>query len=164
MVAVMEKPWYRHFYVWLVLAPLIATVIGSFVTLFLAGAPPSLVVDDFGQIAMAIEQDQQRDRRAAELGVSARLQLDPRAAQGGHPVAVSLAGAAPDQIRLELIHPTLDSRDQAVMLSRQGEVYAGVVPLADTRLYVQITDAAGEWRLTGVLERGSGTLQLAPDR
>lgn len=164
MASVMDKPWYRHFYVWLVLTPLIATVIGSFFTLYLAGSPPSLVVDDFGQIAMAIEQDQQRDRRAAQLGVRARLQLDPRAAEAGQAVALDLAGAAPDRVRLELIHPTLDTRDRSVMLTRQGDIYVGVVPRADSRLYVQVTDDAGEWRLTGVLERGAGSLELAPGR
>ena len=40
------KPWYRHFWVWVMLAPLIAAVIASFVTLYLAGPPPALVEDD----------------------------------------------------------------------------------------------------------------------
>ena len=40
-----EKPWYRHFWVWFILAPLIATVIASMITLFLAGSGPELVND-----------------------------------------------------------------------------------------------------------------------
>lgn len=40
------KPWYRHFWVWVMLAPLIAAVIASFITLYLAGPPPVLVNDD----------------------------------------------------------------------------------------------------------------------
>jgi hypothetical protein len=38
-----DKPWYRHFWVWFMLAPLIAAVIASVVTLYLAGPAPAVV-------------------------------------------------------------------------------------------------------------------------
>ena len=161
MVAVLEKPWYRQFWVWFMLTPLIATVLASVVTLFLAGSTPDLVVDDFGQIAMAIDQDQSRDHRAAELGLTAQLQFDPRPASGGQAVAVSLSGASPQRLRLDLIHPTRSDMDQSVLLSRTGDVYSGVVPRPASRMYVQITDEAGAWRLTGQLGAGRTSVDLA---
>ena len=163
-MVVVEKPWYRHFWVWFVLTPLIGTVLASIVTLFLAGAPPALVVDDYGPIAMTVERDLQRDRRAAELGVTARLQIDPRSGSAGQAVAVRLAGAAPRSLTLELIHPTLEGLDQRLELTRRGDTYTGTMPRADTRLYVLITDAAGDWRLSGELARGSTAVDLAPGR
>jgi hypothetical protein len=52
-----DAPWYRHFWVWFVLAPLIAAVVASFVTLYLAGAPPELVEDVGGRTAdMPVER------------------------------------------------------------------------------------------------------------
>ena len=158
------KPWYRHFWVWFILTPVIGSVIAGFVTLYLAGAPPSLVVDDFGQIAMAVELDQQRDRRAVELGVAARLQFDAPSGDSARAVTVSLSGAAPDSLRLELIHPTLEQMDRHVILKRRGNLYAGTMQRADTRLYVMISDAAGNWRLTGVLEPRQEVLELKAGR
>ena len=46
------------------------------VTLFLAGSPPALVVDEFGAIAMVVEQDQRRLRRAAEF-IGEALRFEP---------------------------------------------------------------------------------------
>ena len=155
-----EKPWYRHFWVWFVLAPLIATVLGSAFTFYLAGGPPALVVDDFGTIAMAVERDQQRDRRATDLRLAASLRFAPRDGDAEQ-VTVWLDGAAPERLRLDLIHPTLQASDQRALLERSDAAYAGTVTRADTRLYVELTDETGDWRLTGVLDRGAETLDLA---
>ncbi|MCL4779641.1 MAG: FixH family protein [Gammaproteobacteria bacterium] len=155
-----ERAWYRHFWVWFTLGPLIGTVIAGFVTLYLAGAPPALVVDDFGRLAMAIELDRQRDRRATELGVSARLELRPQAVGRGQAVSVSLTGVAPDRLRLELIHPTLEQMDQRLLLRRDAGAYTGSVVRADTRLHVLISDEQASWRLTGILAAGEDRLDL----
>jgi len=157
---VTERPWYRHFWVWFTLVPLIGTVIAGFVTLYLAGAPPALVVDDFGKIAMAIELDRQRDQHAARLGVGARLELRPQPADRKQAVSISLTGAAPDKLNLQLIHPTLEHMDQRVVLLRDGDVYTGSVIRADARLHVLISDEQGSWRLTGILAAGQDGLDL----
>jgi len=154
------KPWYRHFWVWFIITPVICSVVAGFVTLYLAGAPPSLVVDDFGQIAMTVELDQQRDQRATELGVAARLQLDAQSAGSAQAVTVSLSGAEPDSLKLELIHPTLEQMDRQIILKRSDDRYTGTMQRADTRLYVLISDGAGSWRLTGVLDPRQEVLEL----
>jgi hypothetical protein len=59
MTTIIDRPWYRHFWVWFMLAPLIATVLASIVTLLLAGSPPELVVADPGQ--------PEPDRQATEM-------------------------------------------------------------------------------------------------
>ena len=46
-----ESPWYRQFWPWFVMALPAAAVAASFVTLYLAGSEPAMVVDDYGQIA-----------------------------------------------------------------------------------------------------------------
>jgi hypothetical protein len=155
-----ERPWYRHFWVWFTLMPVIGSVIAGFVTLYLAGAPPALVVDDFGRLAMAVELDQQRDRHAAELGVGARLELRPQPADGRQTVSISLTGVAPDRLTLELIHPTLAQRDQRLLLRRNNGIYTGSVVRANTRLHVLISDEQASWRLTGILAAGQDGLDL----
>jgi hypothetical protein len=155
-----ERPWYRHVWLWIMLVPLIASVIAGFVTLYLAGAPPALVVDDFGKIAMAVELDQQRDRHAAELGLGARLEFGDQPAGSSRTVSINLSGTAPDRLRLELIHPTLEHMDQHVLLKRNADVYTGSVARADTRLHVLISDEQETWRLTGILAAGQDALEL----
>jgi hypothetical protein len=155
-----EKPWYRHLWLWIMLVPLIGSVIAGFVTLYLAGAPPALVVDDFGKIAMAVEMDQQRDRHAAELGLKARLELGPQPAGGNTTVSLSLSGSTPDRLKLELIHPTLEHMDRHVLLKRNADNYTGSVARADTRLHVLISDEQESWRLTGILAAGQDVLDL----
>jgi hypothetical protein len=49
----MQKPWYRHFWVWFMLAPLIVAVIASLVTLYIAGPEPALVESDAAPAAGA---------------------------------------------------------------------------------------------------------------
>jgi hypothetical protein len=155
-----ERPWYRHVWLWIMLVPLIASVIAGFVTLYLAGAPPALVVDDFGKIAMAVELDQQRDRHAAELGLGAWLEFGDQPAGSSRTVSINLSGTAPDRLRLELIHPTLEHMDQHVLLKRNADVYTGSVARADTRLHVLISDEQETWRLTGILAAGQDALEL----
>lgn len=155
-----ERPWYRHFWLWFMLIPLIGSVIAGFVTLYLAGAPPTLVVDDFGKIAMAVELDQQRDRHAAELGLSARLEFRPQPADDAQAVSLSLSGSTPDRLTLELIHPTLAQMDQQVLLTHNAGVYTGRVLRGDARFHVLVSDETKTWRLTGMLAAGQNVLDL----
>jgi hypothetical protein len=155
-----DKPWYRHFWLWFVLAPVAAAVLASFATLIIAGAPPPLVVDDFGPIALVIEQDRERDLRAGDLGLAAELTFAAPAAGGAPRVTATLAGATPDAIRLRLIHPTREAMDRSALLTRAGGVYAGTLERPATRMYVQLTDEGGAWRLTGVIGPGQDSLAM----
>jgi hypothetical protein len=160
------RPWYRQFWPWFVLAPLIATVIGGFATLIIAGSPPALVVDDFGQIALAVEQDQARDRRARELRLSARMRFTTGSvtAKPGEVVSVELAGDSPEALHLHLIHPTRQELDQRAVLERAGGTYSARAERPPVRVYVRLTDAQESWRLTGELRPGEQELAFSTGR
>jgi hypothetical protein len=119
-----DKPWYRQFWLLFVLAPLVVVVIASFATLIIAGAPPALVVDDFGAVALAIEQDRARDLRAAELGLRAEIRF--LESGGTHRVQARLEGATPPTLHLQLVHPTRDSLDRRATLESAGGEYGAV--------------------------------------
>jgi len=161
-----EQPWYRHYWVWLIMIPPAAAVVGGFTTAWLAGGPPALVVDDYGEIGMATEQRRSRDWRAAELGLSAELELTP--GEAGQPQVLRLQltalddWAAPAQLQLELIHPTLEELDQTLSLSRTGKAYTAQLAPIVGRRYVQLGDADNEWRLVGELLAGSERVSLQP--
>ncbi len=157
-------PWYRHLWVWLVMIPPASAVVAGFITAWLAGGPPALVVDDYSEIAMATEQSRNRDRLAAELGLFAsidlpaasgaagRLQLRLRAAQDGF--------VPPPQLQLQIIHPTREELDRRVILDRADDLYTGTVDRPDSRVYLQLEDMDGQWRLVGELPAGETALEL----
>ena len=161
-----NAPWYRHVWVWLLMIPPAGAVIGGFLTAWLAGGPPALVVDDYSEIALTTERRQARDGRARELGLLAKLSLT--VAAGAADIArvqISASSAQyrePEGVELQLIHPTREELDQSVVLTRNGDGYAGSLSRAPTRLYVQLADLDGEWRLIGELPSSATTLEMVP--
>jgi hypothetical protein len=164
-----ERPWYRQFWPWFVAFPPAAAVIGGFVTLWLAGAGPALVVDDYGQIGKVTARRAIRDERASQLGVSARVFLGEISGDNGGVVDVdlSLAGPgfeAPKSIVLRIVHPTLANRDVETVLAGIGGRYSGRIPRPVGRLYIHVADVERTWRLVGELSARSTDLQLVPKR
>lgn len=152
-------PWYRHVWPWLALAPLVLVVLASLLTLFIAGAPPALVVGDGLPLELAIEQDHARERRATQLGLAAEVRFGADA--GPASLTVRLRGAAPEALQLRLVHPTRAALDRAARLERAGDAYVGTLAAPATRMYVELSDAAGTWRLRGELARGARVLALS---
>lgn len=160
-------PWYRHLWVWLVMIPPAAAVVAGFITAWLAGAPPALVVDDYSEIAMATEQSRDRDRLARQLRLAAFVELP---APGNAVSAVQLtlrAGQdgfrAPPQLRLRFIHPTREELDQTLTITREDGRYTGQLARAESRFYVQLEDLDGQWRLVGELPAGATQLDLSAE-
>lgn len=160
-----NAPWYRHLWVWLVMIPPASAVVAGFITAWLAGGPPALVVDDYSEISLATEQRQSRDRLASELGLSAQLKLPDTSTELAE-VQVELDATRsgfqpPRQIQLQLIHPTREGLDQAVTLQQSGAVYHGSLSRPGSRVYVQLEDLDGQWRLVGELPDRATSLDLA---
>lgn len=158
-----DLPWYRHLWVWLVMIPPAAAVVAGFVTAWLAGAPPALVVDDYSEIAMATELQRARDQLASNLGLTARLAIDGDGDAARLRVEVNARQPdfrSPDRLQLQLIHPTHQERDQAVELGRNGAGYTGRIIRPASRVYVALSDLDGQWRLTDELPAGAARLDL----
>lgn len=160
-----EAPWYRQFWPWFVIALPAAAVSAGFVTLYLAGSEPAMVVDDYGQIARVTTQRVERARRASELGLAAKLNFyggnDGRNGQ----ITISLtrqtdAAAWPDSVMLQLVHPTREDLDRSVPLAGAEGIYSAAFSRPDGRYYLSLSDAEGSWRLTGELGRGADAVQL----
>lgn len=155
------EPWHRQFWPWFLIALPAAAVMASFVTIYLATSRPNaMVVDDYAKIGLTIQRNQERDRRAAELGVGARLTLGAAADD----VIVELtARSAPatEAVFLTLSHPTREDLDRRIELPGADGRYHGRLSLpADSRWYVQIEPSDRSWRLAGELPRGGRALRL----
>lgn len=157
-----DRPWYRHFWVWFLIAPPAATVIFWAVILTTMASPPSLVVDDYGKIGLAYEDEQARDAAARELGVTGRLDVRR---EGGR-VTVALVGLddPPQRLRVTLAHPTEAARDRTATLERNGGgLYRGELGgAAPGRRYVTLLPDDGGWRLAGELSASRTDMSLEP--
>jgi hypothetical protein len=162
-----SRPWYRHYWVWLIMIPPASAVVAGFITAWLAGAPPALVVDDYSEIAMATEQQRSRDRRAGELGVFAQVELARDTLSDLTRIELLLSASEsgyrlPDQLQLRLIHPTDELKDQVVIMDGRDGRFAAVVDSLQTRFYLQLEDLEGQWRLVGELPAAARRIELAP--
>lgn len=153
-------PWYREPWPWILIAIPASSVVFGFLMLSLAlGTNNSLVVDDYYREGKAINQRIERDARAAELGVSARVET-----VGGRLALVlgARGGAAPandvlvPEIRLRWTHVTQDTRDGEAILrpvgagryvAAPGPDGAPVAFPADGRYRLHVEPFGADWRL-----------------
>jgi len=153
-------PWYREPWPWILIAIPASSVVFGFLMLSLAlGTNNSLVVDDYYREGKAINQRIERDRRAAELGVVARVET------GGEELALVIGGRdgeaasapmLPPQILLRWAHVTQDTRDgQAILRPVGAGRYASPGGPDDPspgfpddgRYRIHIEPFGGDWRL-----------------
>jgi uncharacterized protein len=139
---------------WLVIALPLLAVAASLASLALAvtrGDPE--LPKDYHWEGAALDSDQQRLATAAQQGIGATISYQ---ADTQH-CTVALHGAAPAQLRLDLVHPTDPRADRRVTMARTGSFYSadcGGLPAA--HWWLEISDEAGGWMLRG---RTAGRLQ-----
>ena len=160
-----DKPWYRQLWPWLVMVPPASAVVAGFITAWLAGGPPALVVDDYSEIAMSTAQQQARDQAALRSGLIADVRLQTSGEGRAALTMVSLDAAdpgfvAPATLRLQLVHPTREELDREVALTRESGSYRGQIDRPSGRLYVHLSDPDASWRLVGELRAGQQELLL----
>jgi hypothetical protein len=165
MEEMQELPWYRQFWPWFIMSIPAASVVGGLLTFYLAGGEPSMVVDDYGRIAMVTAQRAARDERAEQLGLNARLSFTGTPDQGIELTTVSLkqgikTGELPGSLLLQLIHPTRSEMDRSINLAGSDGIYAGRLERPPGRYYISISDPDETWRLTGNLSAGTSALEL----
>ena len=142
-------PWYKHKLVWMVIAIPAASVFAGMFMIYLAvNTDDGLVVDDYYKEGLAINQSLQRDRTAAELGVSARLTIE----ESGDMVSLTLnkgaLAAYPEQLTLHLQHATHAGHDQILTLVRApGDQYVGYLKQTIREGVWHISLATEDWRL-----------------
>ncbi|MCZ7564140.1 MAG: FixH family protein [Burkholderiales bacterium] len=156
------KPWYREPWPWLLmLAPLAAVVMGVVMLTLAVRSNDGLVVDDYYQQGLAINQTLERQRRAAKLAVRVGLDFS----DGQIIATLDQRGARSEAMLLTLVHPTRAGRDRQVLLvPRGGGTYAGALATPGRgRWHVVLEDADRTWRLSGLWEVGQRSVRLAAE-
>jgi len=143
---------------WLVIALPLLAVVASLASLALAvtrGDPE--LPKDYHWEGAALDHDQQRLALAASEGITATISYQPDTQR----CAIALHGAAPAQLRLDLVHPTDPRADRRLMLARAGAggdatYEADCAGLPAAHWWLEVSDDAGRWMLRG---RTAGQLQ-----
>jgi hypothetical protein len=147
-------PWYRHFFVWLLIAfPALSVAGGVAMLLVAANTNDGLVVDDYYRQGLEINRRMERDRNAASAGLRAGIEFDPAAGHLRVRLRANAGFHSPARLRMSFMHPTRAGRDQTVDLGRVAPmVYEGPLPdLEGARWYALIE--ADDWRLLESVDR-----------
>lgn len=149
-----QTVWYKQFWPWFLLVPLIVTVIvGMTMLTFSIQYFDGTVNDNYYKEGLAINQTLERDRKAEALGMTADLKVDSLTGD----VLLTLQGQLdrwPEQLTLQFINPTRAARDYDVVLTQvTGNNYRGQVEKAPLNLwYLEITAPDKVWRIKGSAE------------
>lgn len=147
-------PWYRYPWPWLLMLGPFLVIVAAAVTVWIAiESDDGLVADDYYKQGLAINQENSRNRRAAELGLTAQLTWEAAT----RIVRVNLMAAQandrrPEVLILKLSHPTRSDFDQTLRLQRgaNGQYLAvlnGNPGEQGGRWYVSLEDDRGDWRM-----------------
>lgn len=149
-----DKPWYRQFWPWALIALPGTAVVASIITIILATSDPDgLVKDDYYKEGLAINLDLARERRARELGLEADVVIDAASDELSVRVAGEAARALP-YVDLRLFHPTRKGRDQLLRLPAvgPGEFTLRHKAPGEANWHLTILPPEQEWRLTGRID------------
>ncbi len=146
-----SKPWYREPWPWFLMSLPATAVIAGLTTAWLAyRTADGLVVGDYYKAGLVINQTLARDDAARALGINATLKKEDGA------LVLMLAGrlqAYPEQLTLNLVHPTHQGRDRTLTFHHAGGGhYRTAMPAMPAgKWHAQLTGVASAWRLSGVL-------------
>ncbi len=154
-----ENAWYRQFYVWLIIFLPACAVIASFATLYIAAQnPPEMAVADYTSIEAIAAEQQARDRRATELGMSARLEFN------GNSVSAKLLSDSlttlPTALSLRVQHSTKPEFDQVASLTGDQGLYTGYIELPSGAYDIHLEDSERTWRLAARVSGRPQTVEL----
>lgn len=119
------KPWYKEFWAWFILSPLILVVIVSSITVTIAVKnADDRVLDNYYKEGRMINMRLDEDMLAESLQMSAAITFN----QPSNEVIITVEHLGPEsvlprQLLLELSHPVQAALDRSIVLSRVGNEY-----------------------------------------
>jgi hypothetical protein len=149
----LPSPWFRQFWPWFLIGiPMLAVVMGIATVYLAVSTDDGLVVDDYYKQGLAINRVLERDHRAAQLGITARLRFEFQAGLVHVQLDPGVSGLSiPGTLSLSLLHPTQAHRDRVITLrgDGQGGFLAQIPTVATANWHLVLEPPALDWRLTG---------------
>jgi hypothetical protein len=152
-------PWYKQFWAWFILAPLIVVVIACSITVSIAFKnKDDVVIDNYYKEGRTINQRFIQDANAREMGLSGELVFDRQLGE----ILLSLQAdeELPDELELELSHPSKAAKDMYLTLKQMspGRYRTDYDGTLENHWYVRILPhkeeqiAEARWRLKGEVD------------
>lgn len=145
-----NKPWYSYPLVWMLIAiPASAVVMGVIMIWLAVSTDDGLVEDDYYKQGLAINEVITRDKRAAELGLSASLRFDANSDVIVLQFGKGKLADYPEQLTLHVQHATHADSDVLVTLNHGiDDHYIGNVdkPIHQGIWYFELVNEA--WKLS----------------
>jgi hypothetical protein len=161
-----EGPWYKQFWLWFIVTPLLVVFALGFAMLYMAiTTNDGVVVDNFYKDGKGIFLRNDEDALAREKGLRAELRWV------NDQLLLALNGdlaPLPETLKLMLIFPTAQAGDVSVLLQHQGlGQYQGRLPspvVGNRQLQIQPVGESITWRLhgAGIVPPSSATMMLIP--
>jgi hypothetical protein len=151
------KVWYKEFWAWFVLAPLIFVIMVSIYTVSLAVRyADDRVIDNYYKHGRTINNRMDEDLVAASMQLEAELVFEQSISE----LAITLRSnesAFPDTIELEFSHPSDQSLDHTVALRHiaKGRYQAELEQTLNYRWYLRLrplVEGDKTWRLRGEID------------
>jgi hypothetical protein len=149
-----SKPWHKYPLVWMmVLIPFTAVIMGVVMIWLAVDTDDGLVADDYYKLGLEINRVIARDKKAAELGLSAIIEFDNSTQAIKIQFNKGSLESYPNSLPLQLQHATRENSDLTVVLDHGiGDQYIGHVsqPISEGVWYFNISgdSAAGAgWKL-----------------
>ncbi len=163
-----SKPWYREPWPWILMAGPAIVVVAGFITAWLAvRSSDGLVDSDYYKQGLAVNQQIERDQRAAGLGLSGEFVVGAN----GLDVRIFLSAPAAlegtETLLLKILHPTRAGADQQLIMKKDAAgLYVGRMsaPLTAGRWNLLLEDEGRRWRIAGEWnpkEQTAATLKAA---
>ena len=150
----LSKPWHQYPLVWMMFAIPFSAVIMGVVMIWLAiDTDDGLVADDYYKQGLEINRVIERDKKAAELGLSAIIEFDNSARIIRIQFDKGLLESYPKSLPLHLQHATRENSDIAVLLDHgMDNQYIGHVKqsISEGIWYFEISGSSGpdaDWKL-----------------
>lgn len=141
--------WYREPWPWILIGLPASAVVAGIVTLVIAiNNQDGLVAEDYYKQGLAINRVIEREARAADMGLTARMMVADQNVR----IRLEGSGEFPNSVIVRFVHPTRAGEDRAIVLKPIASGwYQGSMPaLAEGRWRLQIEDMQSTWRLAGM--------------
>lgn len=140
-------PWHKEPFMILVIGlPVLSVIVGSIILYFALTGKDSLVSDSYYKDGMSYTEDRLFDKNANAHKISATLTIMDKIIN----IDVdSDSDQIPEALLLQLIHPTLSSRDINLMLIRTGEKSYTVEKALNlpARWKIWLSSQSKQWRV-----------------
>lgn len=149
-----NKPWYKHPWLWFVIAIPVVSLILSFTMLFTALThKDSEVEGDWRKNKKAVQENFHRETYASALSIEAIVTINNQqiTVQISSPHQLD-TDALPKQLNLVFAHPTHENKDLRLVLNQQanGEYQTTIPQTLTGRYYLDINTSV--WRLKETIE------------